>query len=106
MRRCLLPALAGALTLLPQAALAADGAAGATSTGTVMIRISAPPRAFQIDSTNLCVSAPTSGVSLRSAEGGATIAATPTGGCAYGGQQLALPPALQASGQTVLIVAE
>jgi hypothetical protein len=107
MPRCSCLALAGLSLLLATPGQAADGAAGAISTGSIMIRVSVAPRAWTASPDTLCVTAPRDGYSLRLAETGERLAATAgIGTCSIRAQALTLPPSLQGSGGTLLIVAE
>jgi len=107
MPRCSCPALAGLSLLLATPGQAADGAAGAVSTGSIMIRVSVAPRAWTASPDVLCVAAPLNGYSLKLAETGEPLSTRlVTGTCSVRAQALALPASLQGSEGTLLIVAE
>ena len=107
MPRCSCLALAGLSFLLAAPALAADGSVGATSIGSVVIRVSVAPRAWTPAADTLCVAAPADGYSLRIADTDERLPlGSSEGACVSRAQALALPASVQASGGTLLIVAE
>ncbi|URD60181.1 hypothetical protein M8312_10320 [Sphingomonas sp. KRR8] len=99
--------MTGLLTVGAAPASAADGAIGPTSTASVMISVSVAPRAWTSSSGTLCIAAPAAGYSLRLAGSTEPLAGGSSAGtCSAGGQAAAVPATLQASGETLLIVAE
>lgn len=89
-----------------EAAAAADGRMGQSSTGSIAIRVSVAPRAWQAASGTLCVAAPPAGYSLRLASGSASLEwadAPASAACSGRATPVELHPA--GEGQATLLIA-
>jgi len=88
------------------AALAGDGRLGPMSSGTVVIRVSVAPRAWQASANTLCVAGPASGYSVRmeSASTPAIMNNGKSGACPRQAEELKLLDQAAVGRSTLLII--
>ena len=108
MRNVARAAIAAAMLFTAGAATAADGRFGPTSSGSITIRVSVAPRAWQASGDTLCVAGPPAGYSLRLADESSPLRWTRDegGSCAFRATQLKLVSPEAAGAAMLLVVPE